>query len=52
MMNLNDPVTCQSKNEAVTSMSRVLVGVEMIQCNRNSRLMEFIVPSVSVVKPL
>ncbi|KAI7806039.1 putative tetratricopeptide repeat protein 40, partial [Triplophysa rosa] len=39
----------QSKNEAVTAMSRVLVGVEMIQCERNSRLMEFIVPAVSVL---
>ncbi|XP_056617498.1 cilia- and flagella-associated protein 46 isoform X3 [Triplophysa dalaica] len=39
----------QSKNEAVTAMSRVLVGVEMIQCERNSRLMEFIVPDVSVL---
>ncbi|XP_067242183.1 cilia- and flagella-associated protein 46 [Chanodichthys erythropterus] len=42
-------ITDESKNEAVTAVSRVLVAVEMLQCNRNSRLMEFTVPSLSVL---
>ncbi len=41
---------CQSKNEAVTAVSRVLVAVEMLRCNRSSRLMQFTVPSLSVVR--
>ncbi|XP_016414315.1 cilia- and flagella-associated protein 46-like [Sinocyclocheilus rhinocerous] len=44
-LDIND----ESKNEAVTAMSRVLVAVEMLQCNRSSRLMQFTVPSLSVL---
>ncbi|XP_050982360.1 LOW QUALITY PROTEIN: cilia- and flagella-associated protein 46 [Labeo rohita] len=44
-LDIND----QSQNEAVTAVSRVLVAVEMLQCNRNSRLMEFTVPNLSVL---
>ncbi|XP_076830740.1 cilia- and flagella-associated protein 46 isoform X3 [Brachyhypopomus gauderio] len=39
----------QSQNEAVAAMSRVLVGVEMVSCNSNPRLMEFTVPSLAVL---
>lgn len=39
----------QCKNEEVSAMTRVLVGVEMLQCNRNPRHMEFSVPSLSTV---
>ncbi|RXN24229.1 cilia- and flagella-associated 46 isoform X2 [Labeo rohita] len=39
----------ESQNEALTAVSRVLVAVEMLQCNRNSRLMEFTVPNLSVL---
>ncbi|XP_073690617.1 cilia- and flagella-associated protein 46 [Garra rufa] len=42
-------ISDESKNEAVTAVSRVLVAVEMLQSNRNSRLMEFTVPSLSVL---
>uniref|UniRef100_A0A3B4VED7 Cilia and flagella associated protein 46 n=1 Tax=Seriola dumerili TaxID=41447 RepID=A0A3B4VED7_SERDU len=34
-------------NEEVSAMTRVLIGVEMLQCNRNPRHMEFSVPSLS-----
>ncbi|KAL1263718.1 hypothetical protein QQF64_006457, partial [Cirrhinus molitorella] len=44
-LDIND----ESKNEAVMSMSRVLVAVEMLQCNKNSKLMEFNVPNLSVL---
>ncbi|KAK7149085.1 hypothetical protein R3I93_013174 [Phoxinus phoxinus] len=44
-LDIND----ESKNEAVTAVSRVLVAIEMLQCNRNTRLMEFTVPSLSVL---
>ncbi|KAF4090490.1 hypothetical protein AMELA_G00052800 [Ameiurus melas] len=37
------------KNEAVYAMSRVLVGVEMLRCNRNRGLMEFSVPSLTML---
>lgn len=40
----------QCKNEAVKAMSRVLVGVEMLRCNRNHGLMEFSVPSLTMVR--
>ncbi|XP_069001354.1 cilia- and flagella-associated protein 46 [Embiotoca jacksoni] len=36
-------------NEEVAEMTRVLVGVEMLQCNRNPRHMEFSVPSLSTL---
>lgn len=39
----------QHENEEVSMMTRVLVGVEMLQCNRNPRHMEFSVPSLSTV---
>ncbi|KAL7877973.1 hypothetical protein SRHO_G00046160 [Serrasalmus rhombeus] len=39
----------ESKNEAVAAMSRVLVGVEMLLCNTNPRLMEFTVPSLGTL---
>lgn len=39
----------QCENEEVSAMMRVLVGVEMLQCNRNPRHMEFSVPSLSTV---
>nr|XP_055025478.1 cilia- and flagella-associated protein 46 isoform X3 [Misgurnus anguillicaudatus] len=39
----------QSENKAVTAMSRVLVGVEMLHCNTNTKLMKFTVPSLSVL---
>ncbi len=39
----------QCENEEVSAMTRVLVGVEMLQCNRNPRHMEFSVPSLSTV---
>ncbi|XP_049337763.1 cilia- and flagella-associated protein 46-like [Astyanax mexicanus] len=39
----------ESKNESVAAMSRVLVGVEMLLCNSNLRLMEFSVPSLRVL---
>lgn len=42
-------VLMQCENEAVLVMTRVLVGVEMFQCNRNPRYMEFSVPSLSEV---
>ncbi|XP_077103327.1 cilia- and flagella-associated protein 46 [Siphateles boraxobius] len=44
-LDIND----ESKNEAVTAVSRVLVAIEMLQCNRNTRRMEFTVPSLSVL---
>ncbi|XP_058652539.1 cilia- and flagella-associated protein 46-like isoform X3 [Onychostoma macrolepis] len=44
-LDIND----ESKNEAVTAVSRVLVAVEMLRCNRSSRLMQFSVPSLSVL---
>ncbi|XP_053477642.1 cilia- and flagella-associated protein 46 isoform X1 [Ictalurus furcatus] len=37
------------KNEAVKAMSHVLVGVEMLRCNRNHGLMEFSVPSLTML---
>lgn len=39
----------QCENEEVLAMTRVLVAVEMLQCNRNPRHMEFSVPSLSTV---
>ncbi|XP_044228761.1 cilia- and flagella-associated protein 46 isoform X1 [Thunnus albacares] len=39
----------ECKNEEVLAMTRVLVGVEMLQCNRNPRHMEFSVPSFSTL---
>lgn len=39
----------QRENEDVSAMVRVLVGVEMLRCNRNPRQMEFTVPSLSSV---
>ncbi|XP_065152021.1 cilia- and flagella-associated protein 46 [Paramisgurnus dabryanus] len=44
-LNISD----QSQNKAVTAMSRVLVGVEMLHCNTNTKLMKFTVPSLSVL---
>ncbi|XP_056252103.1 cilia- and flagella-associated protein 46 [Seriola aureovittata] len=37
----------ECENEEVSAMTRVLIGVEMLQCNRNPRHMEFSVPSLS-----
>lgn len=42
-------VIMQCENEAVMAVLRVLVGVEMHQCNRNPRHMEFSVLSLSEV---
>ncbi|KAM9477000.1 cilia- and flagella-associated protein 46 [Clarias gariepinus] len=39
----------ECKNEAVQTMSRVLVGVEMLRCNSNPGLMEFSVPSLTTL---
>ncbi|KAM7385133.1 hypothetical protein PAMP_001229 [Pampus punctatissimus] len=39
----------ECQNEEVSAMTRVLVGVEMLQCNRNPRHMEFSVPSLSTL---
>nr|XP_046258124.1 cilia- and flagella-associated protein 46 isoform X1 [Scatophagus argus] len=39
----------ECENEEVSTMTRVLVGVEMLQCNRNPRHMEFSVPSLSTL---
>ncbi|XP_045926168.1 cilia- and flagella-associated protein 46 isoform X3 [Micropterus dolomieu] len=39
----------ECENEDVSAMTRVLVGVEMLQCNRNPRHMEFSVPSLSTL---
>ncbi|XP_070772644.1 cilia- and flagella-associated protein 46 [Enoplosus armatus] len=39
----------ECENEEVSAMTRVLVGVEMLQCNRNPRHMEFSVPSLSAL---
>ncbi|XP_071337384.1 cilia- and flagella-associated protein 46 isoform X2 [Trachinotus anak] len=36
----------ECENEEVSAMTHVLVGVEMFQCNRNPRHMEFSVPSL------
>ncbi|XP_074531827.1 cilia- and flagella-associated protein 46 isoform X2 [Halichoeres trimaculatus] len=36
----------ECENEEVLAMTRVLVGVEMLQCNRNPGHMEFSVPSL------
>ncbi|XP_031140179.1 cilia- and flagella-associated protein 46 isoform X1 [Sander lucioperca] len=44
-MDTND----ESENDEVSVMTRVLVGVEMLQCNRNPRHMEFSVPSLSTL---
>nr|XP_021336588.1 cilia- and flagella-associated protein 46 [Danio rerio] len=44
-LDIND----ESENEAVSAMSRVLIAVEMLQCNRKSKLMEFTVPALSVL---
>ncbi|KAG1963056.1 cilia- and flagella-associated protein [Pimephales promelas] len=44
-LDIND----ESKSEAVVAVSRVLVAMEMLRCNRNTRLMEFSVPSLSVL---
>ncbi|XP_034754581.1 cilia- and flagella-associated protein 46 isoform X3 [Etheostoma cragini] len=44
-MDTND----ESENDEVSVMTRVLVGVEMLQCNRNPRHMEFFVPSLSTL---
>ncbi|KAM9847487.1 cilia- and flagella-associated protein 46 [Aulostomus maculatus] len=39
----------ECQNEEVSAMTRVLVGVEMLQCNRNPRHMEFSVPSLTTL---
>ncbi|XP_039478106.1 cilia- and flagella-associated protein 46 isoform X2 [Oreochromis aureus] len=39
----------ESENEDMSAMACVLVGVEMLQCNRNPRHMEFSVPSLSTL---
>ncbi|KAF3842490.1 hypothetical protein F7725_024441, partial [Dissostichus mawsoni] len=39
----------ECENEEVSAMTRVLVAVEMLQCNRNPRHMEFSVPSLSTL---
>ncbi|XP_032397492.1 cilia- and flagella-associated protein 46 isoform X2 [Etheostoma spectabile] len=39
----------ESENDEVSVMTRVLVGVEMLQCNRDPRHMEFSVPSLSTL---
>ncbi|XP_023695682.2 cilia- and flagella-associated protein 46 isoform X2 [Paramormyrops kingsleyae] len=39
----------ESNNETVISMTRVLVGIEMLLCNTNSTVMEFSLPSLSVL---
>ncbi|XP_026212735.1 cilia- and flagella-associated protein 46 isoform X2 [Anabas testudineus] len=39
----------ECENEEVSAMTRVLVGVEMLQCNKNPRHMEFSVPSLSTL---
>ncbi|XP_049456510.1 cilia- and flagella-associated protein 46 isoform X3 [Epinephelus fuscoguttatus] len=39
----------ECENEEVSAMTRVLVGVEMLQCNRNPGHMEFSVPSLSTL---
>ncbi|XP_027134224.1 cilia- and flagella-associated protein 46 isoform X3 [Larimichthys crocea] len=39
----------ECENEEVLAMTRVLVGVEMLQCNRDPRHMEFSVPSLSTL---
>lgn len=39
----------QCADEDVAAMTRVLVGVEMLQCNREPKHMEFSVPSLSTV---
>ncbi|KAM6956181.1 cilia- and flagella-associated protein 46 [Aplochiton taeniatus] len=39
----------ECKNESVSAMTRVLVGVELLQCNSNPRQMEFSAPSLSAV---
>ena len=43
-------VSLQCKNESVSAMTRVLVGVEMFLCNSHPRQMEFSVPSLSAVR--
>ncbi|XP_040906348.1 cilia- and flagella-associated protein 46 [Toxotes jaculatrix] len=42
-------ITDECDNEGESAMTRVLVGVEMLQCNRNPRHMEFSVPSLSTL---
>ncbi|XP_074502975.1 cilia- and flagella-associated protein 46 isoform X2 [Sebastes fasciatus] len=39
----------ECEDEEVSAMTRVLVGVEMLQCNTNPRHMEFSVPSLSTL---
>ncbi|XP_059214821.1 cilia- and flagella-associated protein 46 [Centropristis striata] len=39
----------ECENADVSAMTRVLVGVEMLQCNMNPRHMEFSVPSLSTL---
>ncbi|XP_067091811.1 cilia- and flagella-associated protein 46 [Osmerus mordax] len=39
----------ECKNESVSAMTRVLVGVEMFLCNSHPRQMEFSVPSLSAL---
>ncbi|KAM3842817.1 cilia- and flagella-associated protein 46 [Diretmus argenteus] len=39
----------ECKNESVSAMTRVLVGVEMLHCNNNPTQMEFSVPSLSAL---
>ncbi|KAM8739310.1 cilia- and flagella-associated protein 46 isoform 1-T1 [Acanthopagrus schlegelii] len=39
----------ECENEEVLAVTRVLVAVEMLQCNRNPRHMEFSVPSLSTL---
>lgn len=37
------------QNEDMSALMHVLVGVEMLQCNKNPRRMEFTVPSLCTV---
>uniref|UniRef100_A0A087XKH0 Cilia and flagella associated protein 46 n=1 Tax=Poecilia formosa TaxID=48698 RepID=A0A087XKH0_POEFO len=39
----------KSDNKEVAAMSRVLVGLEMLNCNRHPKLMDFSVPSLSTL---
>ncbi|XP_028324506.1 cilia- and flagella-associated protein 46 isoform X2 [Gouania willdenowi] len=39
----------ESENEETSAVMRVLVGVEMFQCNRNFELMNFSLPSLSTL---
>ncbi|XP_030012468.1 LOW QUALITY PROTEIN: cilia- and flagella-associated protein 46 [Sphaeramia orbicularis] len=39
----------ECKNEEVSAMMRVLIGLEMFQCNRNPKHMEFSLPALSTL---